>query len=87
MSTVIWTEEALDNLSDIYVTATPVQRELLVERVNYINQRLQENAMFEGESRSGPNRIAFFPPLCILYSVKPHQPIFIVRVRPMRFWK
>jgi len=87
MSAVIWTEEALDNLSDIYVQATLEQRDVLVERVDFINQRLQENAMFEGESRSGPNRVAFFPPMCVLYSAKPHRPIFIVRVRPMRFWK
>jgi hypothetical protein len=86
MSVVVWTEEALDRLSDIYVSVTAIQRVRLVDVVEEIDVRLSENSQFEGESRSGTNRVAFFPPLCVLYSVRPHQPVFIVRVSPLRFW-
>ena len=87
MSTVIWTDRSLDQLADIYVAVPRERRDRVVEVVAEINHQLSENAIFEGESRSGSNRIAFFPPLSVLYSARPHQPVFIVRVAPLRFWK
>ena len=82
MSTVIWRERALDQLADIYVGATVVEREAVTSEVDSVNHLLATNALFEGESRGGYGRVVIGDLLVVFYTVVPNEPTRVLQVRP-----
>ncbi len=77
-----WWSAALDQLADIYVAATPDQREQLVREVDAVNQLLASNGQFEGESRDGYGRVKINSLLVVFFTVVPNEPTQVVQVRP-----
>lgn len=59
MFALIWWNAALDQLADVYVSATPAERARIAAAVDALNARLRADPLAEGESRSGGRRIAF----------------------------
>lgn len=71
MNPVPWDEAAYDELADIWVRATPDDRDRIEAAVNLINARLQRDPLAEGESRDGNRRLAYFRPLAVLFRCEP----------------
>ena len=82
MSVVVWRDRALDQLADVYVAASVVERTKLSSEVDYVNRRLADNGLFEGESRGGFGRVMIGELLVVFYSVVPSEPTRIIEVRP-----
>ncbi len=82
MSVVVWRDRALDQLADVYVAASTDERKKLSAEVEYVNRRLAENGLFQGESRGGYGRVMFGDLLVIIYSVVPTEPTRVIEVRP-----
>lgn len=86
MSEVIWSESAMDQLAEFYVSLNPIERNRLFQIVASLNEILAENSQFIGESREGNRRIHFVPPLAVTYSVIPFGPIRVDKIRILNFW-
>ncbi|MGL6095771.1 MAG: type II toxin-antitoxin system RelE/ParE family toxin [Fimbriiglobus sp.] len=84
MSLVTWTDDARDQLADVYVSLPTAEKAVMVSAVDRIERVLADNAQFEGESRSGNQRVYILSPLAVVYAVIPHGPVKIIRVRPSR---
>ncbi len=69
MYDVLWREELLDELADLYVTATAEERERMARGVQGLNRRLKDGPMEVGESRDGAVRIVLPPLLVIMFEV------------------
>jgi len=69
MFTLIWSEDALDQLADIYVGLTPQERQRLANSVAALNGRLQTNPEQEGESRSDGYRLVFITLAAVMFHV------------------
>ena len=69
MFAVVWTNQALDELADIWVGATPELRDRIEASVRRLGRQLQENPAALGESRDDNRRVAFDPPVAIIYRV------------------
>lgn len=79
-----WWEVALEQLADIYVSATAFQREALVREVDAVNQLLASDGQHEGESRGGYGRVKIVELLVVFYTVVPNEAVQVVQVRPNR---
>jgi hypothetical protein len=79
-----WHDDALDQLADIWVAATPADRERIEKAVAEINRMLGSGPQFLGESRGGYDRAWFHPPLVIRFRVLPNQPAKVQHVAPLR---
>jgi hypothetical protein len=71
MNPVPWDDAAYDEVADMWVRATPDERDRIEAAVNLLNARLRRDPLGQGESRGGNRRLAFFPPLAVLYRVNP----------------
>lgn len=86
MSDPEWTERARDQLADIWVAATPDERDEIERVVIAAERELKRGPLAVGESRSGRLRTLLRPPLTFWYAVlPPDNRVRIVRVlRPRR---
>jgi hypothetical protein len=50
MFAVIWRNDVLDTLADLYVAATPAERARMAAAVDALNTRLRSDPLGEGES-------------------------------------
>lgn len=64
---IVWLPDALDRLTDIWTDA--VDRKAVTVASNRIDLRLAGDPLNEGESRDADVRIAFEPPLQVLFRV------------------
>lgn len=71
MSWLDWSEEALDELADIYVLATPEDREAIARHVAGLNKALADDPFSVGEEREGDLRIDAKPVLTVWFRVTP----------------
>lgn len=69
MYTVIWSDPALDDFADLYIAATPADRERMANGVEALNRRLATRPTEEGESREEDVRITFTPLLVVRFRV------------------
>jgi hypothetical protein len=64
-----WADEALDELADIYVLATPQDREVIARRVQALNTALKINPLSVGEERESNLRVDATPVLTVWFRV------------------
>ena len=64
-----WPRSVLDELADIYVSATGPERDRMASGIEAFNGRLARDPFDVGESRSGGNRLAFIPLLMVWFNV------------------
>jgi hypothetical protein len=84
--TLIWSNRALDQLAEIYVSADAAERARMAPAIEALNVRLRNDPSAEGESRAGELRITFIPLLAVAFYVS--QSDRVVRVgRVRRFGK
>ena len=69
MYRVEWLQTALTQLSAIWVDGDPPLRARVTQAVHEIDRELRTNPVNLGESRSERSRIAFAPPLGLLFRV------------------
>jgi hypothetical protein len=86
MSVVEWADKARDERADIYVQATPSERDIIEAVVIAMERDLVDAPRHVGESRVGQLRFETRPPLAFWFSVSsPGDRARIVRVtRPRR---
>ncbi len=60
---VVWLEQALNELADIWTTADSSLRKAITEATNLLDQVLRADPFGSSESRSGKRRILFQRPL------------------------
>jgi plasmid stabilization system protein ParE len=65
--TVTWTPSAQQELADLWVHAP--DRAAVTAAANTIDALLRRDPQNAGESRSGPTRLLFEPPLFVLFDV------------------
>lgn len=70
MFRVRWERRALDELTDLWTQADSATRQALTAASHTIDRRLARDPLNEGESRPRGRRIAFFPPLAVLFRVE-----------------
>lgn len=64
-----WADEALDELADIYVLATPSDRDAIARRVQALNTALKINPLSVGEDRGSNLRVDANPVLTVWFRV------------------
>ena len=69
MFAVVWANKALDELADIWVIATPELRDRIETSVQRLGRQLQDDPSALGESRANNRRVAFDPPIAIIYRI------------------
>jgi hypothetical protein len=83
MHEVVWTESALEELATLWLEADSVLREAIAAAQSQADRRLESNPSEAGESRPGDRRIAFFPPLGVVFSISESRR----QVKVLRVWK
>jgi plasmid stabilization system protein ParE len=76
-----WTEQALNELAEIYVTATVEERERMARGVDALNTRLRSDPLNEGESRTGGLRMTFPDLLSVWFRLTGPRAVRVVRVQ------
>lgn len=69
MSWVDWDEKAYDELADIWVSASPDERDVLGKIVEGLNRELEADPLDVGESRQRNVRVVVRLPLTIWFRV------------------
>lgn len=69
MFALVWTEHALDDLADAWVSVDPVTRDRIEAALHKLNTNLQHHPNEVGESRPGDYRIGFAGPLVVFFRV------------------
>ena len=67
MYTVLWIEEAEEELAQLWLADDSNE---VARVVNQINETLEKAPLDAGESRSGNERILFLPPLAVRFLVE-----------------
>jgi plasmid stabilization system protein ParE len=67
MSWVDWADEALDELADIWVLATPEDRPRIEARVADVNRELERDPLTFGEERYASVRVDVHPVLTVWF--------------------
>ena len=67
MSMVEWADSARDQLADIWVAATPEERDHIAAIVERLIRRLENDPLDVGECRAGGMRIEICPPLAVSF--------------------
>ena len=75
-----WPTEVLDELADIWVTASPADRDHIGAGIERLNRALVRDPFEVGESRSDPFRVTFEAGLSISFSVVAYK-VRVVNVR------
>lgn len=81
MFAVIWRDEALDELANLWVRLAPDGREALARSVAALNARLADDPLAEGESREGAERVAFVTRASVFFEVEEHGIVRVGRFR------
>jgi hypothetical protein len=81
---VEWEEDALDHLADIYVSATPDDREVIARCVERINAQLESDPWSLGESRGPGQRVWFNHPLMVAFDLPPGGGVVVFHVAPLK---
>ncbi len=76
-----WTEEALNELAEIYVAATVEERERMARGVDALNARLRNDPLTEGESRTGGLRMTFSDLLSVWFRLTGPRAVRVIRVQ------
>jgi hypothetical protein len=85
MFLVEWLQTALDELADIWNRADSALRQAITAASHDLEQRLQNDAAHEGESRAGSERFVFVPPPGVTFRVEPDgQTVTVLHVRVYR---
>jgi plasmid stabilization system protein ParE len=79
-----WADAASDDLADIWVAATPDDRDEIERAVLRANRLLTDDPENEGESRPGNARVLIVPPLTVWYRVRPGPQARVFGVRRFR---
>jgi hypothetical protein len=69
MFEVIWLEEAVNDLAEMWTRADSAGRRAITEATNAIDRTLGSNPIGSSESRTGDQRILFAEPLGALFKV------------------
>ena len=69
MYDVLWREDLLDQLADLYVAVTAPERERMARGVQGLNRRLKDEPLEVGEGRPDGFRVVFTPLLFITFYV------------------
>jgi hypothetical protein len=67
---VHWGQDALNDLTTLWVQADSARRQAITEAAYEIERRLQRDPENEGESRGNDDRILLVPPLGLFYYVE-----------------
>ncbi|MBY0514960.1 MAG: hypothetical protein K2P78_13725 [Gemmataceae bacterium] len=67
----IWDDIARDELADIWVAATPADRDVIEKAVLDAERQIKADPLGAGESRPGTRRLLILPPLTFWFSVRP----------------
>lgn len=81
---VEWEEPTLDHLADIYVEATPAEREAIAQCVERINARLAVDPWTPGEDRGPGRRVWFSHPLVVGYDLVPGGGVLVNHVARLK---
>ncbi len=85
---VEWMPVAVDDLTSIWLAATPLDRRAIAAAAQDVELQLERKPATIGESRSGGKRITFQPPLAVVYRIQPRMSLVHVvevwRTRPPR---
>jgi hypothetical protein len=85
---VEWAEDALDQLSDLYVVLSLIEQDAMAKSVTGINRRLAENPEDLGESRTPWVRVWFVDGLILRFDIHPAEQVVTVyevtRVKPRK---
>ncbi len=81
---VEWEEATLDRLADIYVDATPDERDAIARCVEAINARLAVDPRTPGEDRGPGRRVWFRHPLVVGYDLTPGGDVLVNHVAPFK---
>ncbi len=79
-----WDDASSDALADIWVVATPAERDEIERAVLRANRLLAGDPENEGESRGGNARVLIVPPLTVWYRVQPGPQAVVFGVRHAR---
>ena len=80
---VKWQPEALNNLTNLWLSAATDDRREITKAVRQIELALQNDPFGASESRPNGRRIFFGPPLGVLFQVDPR----LALVRILRAWR
>jgi hypothetical protein len=69
MYLAVWSEHALDDLADVWVSANPPVRERIETAVRRVNLILRDFLDEFGESRDKGRRIGFVEPLIVIFRI------------------
>ncbi len=78
MFRVEWLVEALDELAAIWLSADSEERAAITAASHAAEARLRQDALHEGESRAGLERVMFAAPLIVRFEVHPDEMVAIV---------
>ena len=85
---LIWSDGALDKLSDFYVTLTPDEQDLLERTVKRMNAQLRLRPDQLGESRTEWTRVWFEGGLMVRFEITPADDVVtvydVIRVMPKK---
>ena len=85
MFDLTWSNTALDQLAEAYITSSAEDRVQMAAAVEALNTRLRADPLEVGESRAGAFRVVFVPRLAILFHVsEADRTVRVVRLRPSR---
>jgi hypothetical protein len=79
---VLWTESSSDELATLWLEADAALRPIITAAQSQIDHLLERSPAEVGESRPGNRRVAFVPPLGIVFSVQEAD----VLVKVLRVW-
>jgi hypothetical protein len=82
MYEVVWTESSLDELATLWLEADSARRPIIAAAQSQIDHLLARYPIEVGESRPGNRRIAFVPPLGVVFSVR--EAVRVAKV--LRVW-
>jgi hypothetical protein len=85
MFTVRWEEQAVNELTTLWVNATSEERKKITACSHKVDQLLQANASDEGESRVDDQRLLFVLPLAVVFKVEEDgHTVSVLQVRMIR---
>jgi len=82
MGQVLWTESALDELATLWLEADSVRRQAITAAQAQIDHLLENSPEDVGESRPNQRRVAFVPPLGVVFSVEESKEV----AKVLRIW-
>ena len=82
MYKVLWTESSLDELAMLWLEADSALRQTITAAQSQIDHLLERSPAEVGESRPGNRRVAFVPPLGVVFSVREAE----LLVKVLRVW-